>query len=316
MSDHFISVVVPTMRTGGLDVLFSSLESQTFKDFELILVDGVFNSRRDATSGRNISFDFVHVDPFENPFPINSFCRYANSGLARARGEVIVFLTDYTWLPPNGLAVHAAFHKSARGNDGLMCPHQYAALPALSPSFSSYEKHEIDRYCDDIFSGRFGDLGWSIFSDPITPSTDVSGFPVDPIMGWADPKLKLPYGPITSTFFHGKNESVRTELVLEANGWDEDLDNAHCYQDFDLSDRMCVKYGLSWTLDPSNVAIIVNPRHVFPFPRRPRSVESNESIWKSKQAVGYPDIPNSWSLREFRDNYVSGQVRPFKSFLK
>lgn len=304
----FISVVVPTMRVGGLDVLVSGLLRQTFNDFELVLVDGVKSSRPDVFSDHHTPFHVTHVEPIGNPFPINSFCRYANTGLVHARGVVILFLTDYTWLLPDAVGVHARFH-DAGGPRGLMCPHEYVALPNLNPGFRPYggdarmrpaDGIPADDYANDVLSGSMSGFGWSIFSRPFSPEDDPRSMPLD-VMKGADPKLRLPAGPVVSSMFHGKNESCPIDVILSVNGWDEDLDGTHGWQDLDMSDRLAARTPLRWTLDPSNIAYIINPRHVFPNGKRLRPCGVNESTWQAKKAAGFPVLPNNWSLSEARD---------------
>jgi hypothetical protein len=293
----FISVVVPTMRIGGLDVLFSGLESQTYRDFELVLADGL-KTRRPKL--RETTFPKTHVEPWDNPFPVNAFCRFANTGLAHARGTVVLFVTDYTLLPPHALETHASFH-AAPGVErkGLMCPHEYRGLPPLRPEFPRYANGDTERYANDCASGKLDLLGHSIFAQEIeSGSLPLASLPVDSMAG-ADPKLHMTHGLIRPDFFHAKNESCRLRHVLEINGWDEDLDGTHCWQDSDLSDRLAQKCGLEWTLKPGCVADIINPRSVFPFARRVRPYETNYDVWQQKKAAGYPK-PNAFDLGALR----------------
>lgn len=304
MKRPFISVVVPTMRIGGLDVLAVGLEGQTFRDFELVVSDGVKKHRPRVFTDHPTTFPVTHVEPRDNPFPLNAFCRYANTGLAHARGEVIVFVTDYTWLPPTCLETHAVFHKKYDKRSGFMGPHQYVSMPPLAPTFGGYQKDEEregegERYAREVEG--MGALGWSIFETPMDGRSDPRTFPLDPIMASADPKLKTAAGPVHPYMFHGKNESCRIEHLENLNGWDEDLDGSHCYQDSDLAGRLYDKEDVGWALDPECVALIINPRHVFPSGHRLRPVETNLEIWEGKRRAGYPTLPNlPWSLRDER----------------
>lgn len=303
----YVSIVVPTMRIGGLDILLHGLDGQTFRDFELVLVDAIHSRRKDIVAAEAAARDYgiTHVEPIGNPFPVNAFCRYANTGLVHARGEVVLFATDYTWFPPDCVRTHAEFHSPVQDSgQALMCPHQYVSLPPLHPDFKPYDKPDIDAYVADLESGRLDGMMMSILAEPF--SADARQLGLDPVYKDADPKLRAPAGGIDRNMFHAKNESCRLERVLRINGWDEDLDGAHCYQDSDIADRLCVKSQIFWQCDPSNVAYIVNPRPVFPFPRRPRDVASNLAIWNSKKGAGYPDPVNSWSLSEARAEALGG----------
>jgi hypothetical protein len=288
----YLSVCVPTMRVGGLDILFHGLKGQTYKDFEVIVADGVRQVKEPKSDGFGVSVDPswkkamayangtfpVLAPPVEpNPFPVNSFCKYANTALDAAQGEVVVFLTDYTWLPPDCLEKHAAFHRAHGPNEGYMAPHQYVACPPLHPDFPAYKPgvgDDTELYAADVVSGRLDRFGWSIFAEPF--DQDPRTMPLCPNQGQADPKLGLPPGPVDRHMFHGKNESCKAS-VAKAVRWNEALDGTHGWQDSDMADAL----ALPWTLDPENLAYIVNPRNHFPTARRLRDIWTNEALWKA-----------------------------------
>lgn len=295
----FLSVIVPTMRVGGINILLDSLERQTFRDFELVLVDGL-HAQRDVAVHRYASDARMrnaikHLAPSPNPFPNCAFCAYANAGIAAARGEVLVFAVDYSRLPPDLLQKHADFHRAdTTQRAGLMGPHRYVGL-AASRNFVGYAGHEVDRYEADVKSGaQQGHLiHVGVALDTPAEATRADG---GITVSWdADPKLRLPPGPITPNFFHAKNESVRREHALAIGGFDTDLDGAHLYQDSDFADRLTVLRGVQWYLDPTAVIDIANPRGLFPYARRSRDHQDNFRIWQEKKVRGYVDpskLPN------------------------
>lgn len=307
----FISVVVPTMRVGGLDVLCAGLAGQTFRDFELVLSDNV--GPRVGLMDLRAAPGFVHTVPEGNEFPLAQFCRTSNEALVHARGEVVFMMVDYTWLPPNTLAEHAKFHReNPEKTAALMMPHEYRELPQLCLTFEKCEyksgletrdadNAEAQRYAEDVANGVHEDNFWSIFEKPMTPGDDPrEALAVHPKWGGADPKNKLPAGSIVGNYFHAKNESVKLDVLLDANGWDEDLDGTHCFQDSDLAERLEVRHGVRWTLSHAAQAQIINPRTVFPFAKRERDYMTNEMVWKRKKARGYVDPVNDWSIRDRR----------------
>jgi hypothetical protein len=305
VSGPFLSIVVPTSRIGGLDVLCDSLEKSTFKDFELIISDMLFQRRRETVRklASRYSFQVVHVEPLNNPFPVLSYCRTSNSGIMHARGEVVVFFADYTWVGPRVLEAHALFHRTQPDERvALMCPHDYITYP--SPPFH-YENDEIDRYVDDLKAGRLDHYDWSI-GDLGEPSTFVR----DPKWGGADPKNRMGAGPIGPNYFHAKNESIKLEALLKVNGWDEEFDGTTPYQDADLAGRLTYQLGVTWTLDPTPAVQIANPRPFFPFPKRLYPTERNEALWRSREVQSYTDTANpKWSLRQMRE-YLLGVPVP------
>lgn len=296
----FFSVVLPTMRVGGLDIVVDGLRGQTFRDFELVVADGLHSRRhphlrREMGKAGGFGFPVTHAEPLSNPFPRSAFCRYANTALAHARGRYAYFVTDYTWLPPNALERHAAFHAEAKGPAMLMCPHEYHVLPGIAPRFPRYEQGEIERYVRDVESGWLDPLMWSILMEPFA-GTNAAELLVDPIYGGADPKNREPAGWTGKHFFHAKNESCPMADVVAVNGWDESLDGTHGWQDSELAGRLEAQRKMKFYLDPSIVARIVNPRPVFPFARRERPYQTNEGLWRASEAAGYVSKVNDWDL--------------------
>jgi glycosyltransferase involved in cell wall biosynthesis len=291
VSGPYLSVIVPTMRLGGLDVLRHGLAGQTFRDFELVLSDGLYDWRK-VHERVHPEFPTQHVRPRGHRFPRNEYCRVMNEALVAAGGEVALLLSDYTWLPPDALERHAAHHLEHGPRAGLMGFHSYRAMPKLHPDFRPYREDEIERYVGDVATRRFL---WSVFDKPY--DFDARELALD---GYAtDEKSRMPAGPVAQAYMYCKNESIRLEHLLDLNGFDEDLDGSHGYQDSDIADRLVQKCGVQWVLDPTLEACIVNPRRVFPRGVIARPHADNERRWHAKRAAGYP-TPNAWSLREAR----------------
>src|ERR1700722_1757043 len=240
MSSPKISIVMPTNRTGGFDIICSSLAKQTFQDFELIVSDCLYDYRENIIDkkSKQYSFPIIHVKPFSNIFPISAFCHTANTAITYASGEIVLMITDYTWLPANCLQIHYDFHTQNK-NTMLLCPHQYTVLPLLNKNCKLYGREDIKQYINDINYGVCNDLMWSIFEKEF--EIDANTLAVDPIMGWADPKLqankyKHNFGLYNSIcmYFNGKNESMPLQPLVDVNGWDEHMDGTHCFQDTEL----------------------------------------------------------------------------------
>jgi hypothetical protein len=86
-----ISVIIPTNRPGGLEHAKACLPGQDFPDFEVLI-----GSPSDPSFGKWV------IDDFEGGFwTLN---RIYNRLLAEAKGELIVTLQDFIWIPPDGLA--------------------------------------------------------------------------------------------------------------------------------------------------------------------------------------------------------------------
>lgn len=83
-----------------LSKVVDDLNAQTFKDFELIVVDGV---DRGGAPLEKADFCYDRIKPKENLWTRNRKCcisNYRNTGLAWARGELVINLDDCCYLPP------------------------------------------------------------------------------------------------------------------------------------------------------------------------------------------------------------------------
>lgn len=308
-SKPVISIMMPTMRVGGLDVLFESLKHQTFKDFELILVDGIYKYRKDIVEKLKKNYDFTvkHVEPTKNTFPVGCYCNSSNAGIINAAADLLLIITDYTYLPKDCVEKHVKFHiDNPAENLGYMCPHQYKLVPELNPDFIPYLNplEDASQYEEDLKNGKLNHVLWSLFKEPF--SQDPEDLPLDS-MGNADTKLFMTPGPADQNAFNGKNESLKTEAALKINGYDEDLDGTHCWQDNVFSDTLVKKLGFTWIVDPSNKVYIINPRHSTPWSKRLRAYETNKSVWDRKQAANYNPLPNNWNLRETRETLLNNK---------
>ena len=263
-----ISVVCSTYRMGGLDVLFHGLRSQTHKDFELVLVDGIKDWRGiDVTYlGEKFDVPTVRTCPEPNPFPTFSFGRCYNAGLDAASGDFLYFVCDFTVLQPDALE-RAARHFKDNSRVGYMGCQDFYSCPPLHPEFPRYagrtyahfgQSPDLGRYVDDLRTGALDRFGWSVFDDYYC------GQSLDPcpVQSGLDPKLQMSDGPVGADFFHCANQAVPAGLAR----FDESLDGAHGQHDIRFA-RAC---GIPFTLDRDNVAAIVNPRPHFPELRQDR----------------------------------------------
>lgn len=308
-----ISVIVPTYRIGGLDVVCDSLARQTHPHFELIIADGIYEHRRDivAKHAREYPFPIKHICPRENLFPTNSYCRKVNTALSHAAGDLALFLSDYTALSPSCLEAHSAWHTLKPSPFGmLMMGVEHRSRPALRDGVPSYgpnpyiirhdhawDTHErllnegMQLYVDDLRSGKLDAFMWSVFNR--APSfSEIGDSPID----W---QHVIPAGGSPPSNVVLQNESIPISALEEINGLDEDFDGSHVYQDADLADRLHA-CGYRWFSIPEVTARTANPRTFLYVRRLERHIRSNLARWRDKKAAGFPPVNPGWSLREAR----------------
>ena len=322
-----VSIILPTTRVGGLDVVMSGLQNQTYKNFELILVDGIYNYRNPIIKDKfkEYNFPIIHVAPFDYEFPYNCYCRYANTGLVHASGKLVIFTCDFMYLSHNCVQNHYNNFIENGEKSGLMSTHVYSKVPRLHNEFPHYinssfdnkifdndiEKDfayidernnlELNRYIKDLQEHRLDSVMWSIFKNNYDINKTIFDTSIiDPKLLF--PKGQVPYGSFIFRSCYFKNDSCSLDALLSINGWDEDLDYSHGYQDCDLTDRLYTKADIRWNIDPNNMGYLVNVRSIFPYMKMKysRQDDRNKIIWTNKHNSNYP-IVNNWSILETRN---------------
>ena len=105
-----ISVLYVTNRPGGFDVLRGNLERQTFRDFDLVIVDGY--AHREPV----VPCTFTYLsDPPRRENAVTNLRAACNEGLRRCEGEYVVFLQDYIWIPASGIERFVCAQEKERG---------------------------------------------------------------------------------------------------------------------------------------------------------------------------------------------------------
>lgn len=314
-----ISVVVVTARPGGMDCLRTGLEAQTFdrNDFEVVIVDALYDRRKrlvtDYFAAKQIHCR--HIPPRQRVFPIDAVPQARNAGIIKARGELILWLVDYSILPPDALREHWGVFEHFEKKRAGMAAHRYLFppktvydLPEYAPCrvfipqkggvTYAYDEMHGYAFADDLAAGFYDEYMLSIFERPIESMADVEQLHEDQYFFHADPKRHgLMGGDISGVFFHAKGESTPRDLCISANGFDEDY-IAHCYDDYGFG-CMLENAGFKWLLLDSSVVVnIVNARHLFPhLVRRMSDSKFQEELCKSRGTdINYTRSSNQYHL--------------------
>jgi glycosyltransferase involved in cell wall biosynthesis len=123
-----VSVVVPTHNKAPyLDLSLQSWRNQTFRDYELIIVDdGSTDSTPEIVSSYRTSLPIL-AKRTDN----NGRAAARNHGLAIARGDLVVFCDDDRVVHPQFLQAHIAAHAACRGAAAVI-GWQHALMTQLS----------------------------------------------------------------------------------------------------------------------------------------------------------------------------------------
>lgn len=306
MKKPYISIIFPTMRPGGLDTIFNSLEHQTFKDFELIICDSLYQYRKNIVKemAQKFSFRYTHMPTIIDKFPIQSYCHAMNSAITRVNGDVILFTTDYRYFMPSSLEKHVNFHKSHSDNFGYAPPSKFVIPPAQKkiglPAYGNNTNYK--QYAEDLRNGKLQDYMWSIFEKGFFESTQnpSSWQELDRLKVGYDPKADVAENvEVSPMVIFLQSESIKTKLVLEANGLNEALDGAHSHQDIEFSHRLRNLFDFKWIGDNTNpVYKVIGGHDIINKIQLIESIDNSAQSIFDKYQSGSKDLVNSWSLSQ------------------
>jgi len=310
-----ISVILPTLRVGGLDIVCASLARQTHTDFELIIADGIHQYRARHIAGRLAALPFPVRHLASGGVELSNYSRAINDAVAVARGDIIYMAPDYSWFPPDCLEIHARYHAEHRGEKRILASgYSYTDLPTRHPCFPGYSPEIVDcnakldlspdggtryeecltieaeRYERDLQSGLLDPVMWSLGTEPVTPES-IEALPIRYTHKLFDCEFSFRYCSL-------KSESYPVEAFLELNGLDEDLDGSHLFQDLAWAYRLDAA-GWEYDRTRGGELRIPNPRGVFASKRVLRPMRMNQYESERKRVHGLPVNPE-WSLRDRR----------------
>ena len=128
-----ISVLYISNRYGGLDILKANLARQSYQDFQIVFVDGLYHERRKEVQQHFNGYRIDHID--QTILPIEGFhsrlARADNLGFKNCDGELIVCLQDYIYIPHDALEKFAYINE-VEGGKALITGvgHQYKSPTA------------------------------------------------------------------------------------------------------------------------------------------------------------------------------------------
>jgi glycosyltransferase involved in cell wall biosynthesis len=209
--------------------MLDSLEKQRFKDFEYIIVDGLYDKRKTEVEKilKDYSFPITYVK--DKPWfhseeeqvgkrPGLSSAR--NTGVIHARGELMAWHDDNTYLPPDWLSRHVKLFEAgfdgvaglSHGTYNSLGLEQYRGLYLVNGKPTSDKRcipcQVEGKDCDHV--EKTGELTLikdyrkDYVGNPLTVGDEI--YNVLPV-GW----------------LYGCNMSIRTEYVLKINGFPEEF---------------------------------------------------------------------------------------------
>ena len=207
-----ISIILPTIRLKGLfDLQLPSISNQSFPkdEFELIIIDDYHENREDTVkkyaAEHELNIKWMRSKPAHWRCNANIGCS-RNTGLIHATGELVVFIDDYTWIPPDYLEYVWNFYKSGE-NISLIGPVltlKYSE-PPYPDDIEQFELKHSDSRTNDIplYQNYYG----------------IKSFPKPLYDEHRHPMTQCPSG-----WFFTSNATAPLDKLIQANGFWEIAD--------------------------------------------------------------------------------------------
>lgn len=238
-----VTVTYGSSRPGGIDVALVSLCEQSFKDFEVVFVDGRYHERHErvlaAVKESGLKQPFFHVPNhrYRND-PMGSSSAGFNTGFALAAGRIVVMMMDYAYAGSDWLSHHVETvqsHGISIGPIHTLAFPEYMTIDGRAPldftNRNHIDGHSFDEAVANILHNRslFDEI--SIFRNRFS-STNL------PKIDDIDPKSQMDPNTTSYIHFHTKNEAFYHSAIMEVNGMDENCDRACLQGDLDLGLRL------------------------------------------------------------------------------
>ncbi len=227
-----ISVITVQNRFGGVDITWSALKRQTFKSFEWVFCDTLYEERKEAVKTYTKGDKRVsHIKQESKDSLARTWLAHAeNQGVRQSKGELIVFLQDYIHIRPDALEKFWLQYENNPDHFVSGVGHQY-----VCPSVVNQE-------------GLI-----SVFDTPYTvqPTTIV----------WQDPRLRKDLG----SYYESRPEDwemnycmAPRKMLYDVGGCDESYDIVgHAFDNVSIAMR-AYSLGYKPYLDQSNESFSIN----------------------------------------------------------
>jgi hypothetical protein len=266
-----VTVGLPVYRPGSIDIAFATLRDQTFRDFEVVVVDHRYEKRHREVLDLATAYglNVLHVPEHRRNGKYALVGAAWNTAIMLAQGEIFLMMPDYAYADPGWIARHVQLHDLWE-NVYVIAPFLYLALPPVvtrqgepvtvpPPEVAaSLPNAVVDQPGDE-----FGEL--TIFPTLFHPAM-VEGLEVWPYHLQCDRSRPAKASQMASREYqiHFRNESVRRKILLEMDGLDEHLDRGKSHLDFEFARRIAQQTRMRLVFEMENWCQMMNPRTLFP----------------------------------------------------
>lgn len=197
-----------------MDILRANADRQTFRDFDIVIIDGLWEDREKEVKEYFKDYDLTYVKQSKKRKGAYSNLAHAdNEAFKAARGKLLVMLQDYIWIPHNSLE---KFWYAYEDKGDIL-------VGAVGHQYGKPGKEDIVNPKGKI----------TIFDKPFTHKPESQT--------WADPRMRLDQGtfyetsPINWELSYG---SIPRKVVYEMGGMDEEYDfHGFAYDNVNIAQR-------------------------------------------------------------------------------
>ena len=124
------SIVYLTYRPGGYDMLTDGLSHQICQDYELICIDerkDLHKTRLEYLKEHNVKISII-TQSKKKCFPDTAFnlINAYNTGILLSKGDYIIIINDFTWLPPDALSKFLKQERMLQENTVISASAEYS----------------------------------------------------------------------------------------------------------------------------------------------------------------------------------------------
>lgn len=220
--DPLVTVVHITGRLGGMRILKDSLDRQTYKNTELVIIDKHYHERVVEVAELFINRKAIHLpDPSRDNKYKFGLCHAHNAALFVANGELIVFLQDFYDVPKDGIEKFVNVYKN----------HPKDLISGVDEQYDALNVDWEDKM--DIFEGRdivFGKKQWTSMWMNVGKGRRMSVFAREWEANWA---------------------AAPKKVLENLGGWNVDWDKGHGWDNVEIAFRH-IESGGKLIIDESN----------------------------------------------------------------
>ena len=278
--------------------LIESLNEQTLKDFELIIVDSLHKYRNTRPVDEAL-FKLKHIPPKQSPWlDLGMFhvCNSLNTAISYSTGQLIVMFNDCMEFDTDYLEI--VWNNYLNG---------FLTLPTFTYLYDGFQAY----YTDEIFEEMIKKGNYSN-EEEVNLRKGWSAYEIgDIIRDTRYNQISEEYKIVDHQWFYGISTTTRTH-AYEINGFDEALDGCRGLTDCDFGSRLEMKNPSIKFLYDKRLII----REHIQGGLSKRIMTKDIPIWKNNLAiyqinrVNQRIVANSRKYDETELNYIKNMVDP------